>query len=59
MALNKNDRDELIKAAEKAERERRKENEIKFSQSGGSVNVNGTTYTDLHYALKKINEDKK
>jgi hypothetical protein len=55
MALNKNDREEIEKAAKEA-REKR-ELEIKFSQSGGSVYVNGTKYTDSYYAKKKINGD--
>ena len=57
MALNNQDREAIIKAAEKAEKERR-EMEIKFSQSLGSVWVNGTKYTDSHYAMNKINEKK-
>lgn len=58
MGLNQPDREAIIKAAEKAAKERR-ENEIKFSASGGSVKVNGTTYTDRHYAINKINGDNK
>jgi hypothetical protein len=58
MALNQQDREAIIRANEKAEKERR-EREVKFSQSGGSVYVDGTKYTDRHYAIKKINGDKK
>lgn len=54
MSLNKQDREAIIKAAEKAEQEKR-EREIKFSQSLGSVYVNGKKYTDRHDALKKLN----
>lgn len=54
MALNQSDRDRIVKEAEKAAKERR-ENEIKFSASGGSVTVNGTKYTDAHYAVNRIN----
>lgn len=57
MALNKQDREAIIKAQEKAEKERR-EREIRFSQSLGSVYVNGTKYTDRHNALNKINGKK-
>lgn len=56
MALNKQDREAIMKAAAKAEQEKR-EAEIKFSQSLGSVYVNGTKYTDRHDALKKIKGD--
>ncbi|MGN8037827.1 hypothetical protein ACTJJ0_22235 [Chitinophaga sp. 22321] len=52
MSLNKPDREAIIKAEEKAKRD----NEIKFSQSGGSVYVNGTKYTDAHNAINKINK---
>lgn len=53
MALNQPDRERIIKDAEKAAKQGR-DNEIKFSASGGSVSVNGQKYTDASSASKKI-----
>jgi hypothetical protein len=50
MALNKQDREQIVKIAAEVNRQ----NEIKFSQSGGSVYIGYDKYTDAHYAKKNL-----
>jgi hypothetical protein len=54
MAINEPGRIDVVKAAVKND----KVKDTKFSESGGSVFIGGSKYTNASAAVKKLNEKK-